>query len=583
MEGTISVAKKLNLSVQARDTATDFEHTVKVCVLRNITVEGLELFLKQHLLTDSIRPELVFGGYGTMVQDAMVEGGIVSQADLVVLSLTLEELDPSCRGPGWHGDEVRASLGEMFELLRTHTRATIVLNTFVVPPFPETGLFLPDDGSDLQSQMFEINRFITDWARKHAAQFVLTDWNRYVGLLGIQAALDERGRYLWKAPYKRAFLDLYARDIARIASLIKGRTKKCLVLDCDNTLWGGVIGEDGLYGIALDASQYPGKVYFDFQTSILNLAERGVILALCSKNNADDVFDVLDRHPACRLKRRHFSAMRLDWRNKAENILDLAAELNLGLDSFVYVDDNPAECALIRARLPEVTVLAVPPKLHELPSLLAREAHFNSLAVTAEDRSRTELYHADSQRKSARAAIPTLEEYLRNLEMAVSIHPARRKEFARIAQLTQKTNQFNLTTRRYSEQAIEQFANQADAAVFSMSVRDRFGDLGLIGAMIVLRDGAAARIDTLLLSCRALGRGLEQAFAEHVLDALAARWDVTNWRAEYIPTRKNQQAANFWSEMGFADLRQDDGHKYYVRDGRAPRRDMPAHLFIDED
>ncbi len=578
MEG---IATTINSPAALAEGVAADEHTLKTFVLRNITVEGLEPSLKEHLRQYRIRPRISFGGYGTMFQDTMNRGGAIADADLVILSLALEELDAAYGSPGWRADEVRGLLEELFSTLKASTGATIALNTFLLP-LHEAHLHLPEDGSDALSQVAELNRFIAEWARGNGPQFRLLDWNRYVGLLGAQAALDPRGRYLWKAPFKPAFLDLYAHDIARIARLLKGHVKKCVVFDCDNTLWGGVIGEDGLDGIKLDANQYPGKAYFDFHTSILNLADRGVVLALCSKNNDHDVFDVLDRHPACRLKRSHFAAMRLNWRDKAENLASLACELNLGLDSFVFVDDNPAECELVRTLLPEVTVLAVPEKRYELPSLLAREGLFDALARTAEDRARTRLYEAESHRKSARTATASLDEYLAGLEMIATIHQARPEEIPRIAQLTQKTNQFNLTTQRYTEQAIAEFSNDPDAAIFTMSVRDRFGELGLVGVMIVVHQGGAARIDSLLLSCRALGRGLEQAFVEHTLAALRPRWDVADWRAEYIATRKNRQVADFWQKMGFSPQDKSEGRRSYIRDARASGPGIPRYIVIKE-
>jgi predicted enzyme involved in methoxymalonyl-ACP biosynthesis len=177
-----------------------------------------------------------------------------------------------------------------------------VVNTFIPPLYPELGIALAPDRSDVASQVADLNRFIVDFVRKRAPRFRLTYWNRYLGLLGAEAALDDRGRYLWKAPFRKAFLDLYAQDLARVVRALQGKAKKCLVLDCDNTLWGGIVGEDGLDGIKLDRNSYPGKAFYDFQTSILHLAERGVLIVICSKNNEADVFEVLDKHPWCRLK-----------------------------------------------------------------------------------------------------------------------------------------------------------------------------------------------------------------------------------------------------------------------------------------
>jgi FkbH-like protein len=559
-----------------------FAHSVKIAFLRNVTIEGLEAFLKFHLYPSSVRPEVVFGGYGTMVQDALAEDGLVqtAQADVIVLSLVLEELDPFYGTPGWRWETAQIALKDLFGLLESRTRATIAVNTFLPPLYPELGLVLPKDRSDAASQVADLNRFVADFVRSHAPRFCLTDWSRYLSLIGAEAALDQRGRYLWKAPFKKAFLDLYAQDIARIVRALKGGAKKCLVLDCDNTLWGGIVGEDGLDAIKLDRNEYPGKAFYDFQTSLLQVVERGVLVVLCSKNNEGDVFEVLEKHPACRLKRAHLSGWRINWRDKARNLVELSEELNLALDSFVFVDDSPVECELIRKLLPDVTVLQVPDKPYELPSFLLRQGLFDTISVTREDKQRARLYQDETERKSARNAFANVDEYLASLGTVATIHRVRPAEIARVAQLTQKTNQFNLTTRRYGEADIRAFADGSDAAVFTLSVADRFGDLGLVGVLILEREGSTGRIDTFLMSCRVLGRGLERAMIAHCLKLMGPVWNVSTWEGEYIPTRKNMQVADLWPKNGF--VRAGSGERMiYVRRAEA-EAEIPAHIRIEE-
>ena len=562
-----------------------FDHAVQVVFLRNITVEGLDTFLKYHLYASNVRPEIAFGGYGTMMQDVLAEDGLLQRkdADLVVLSLALDELDPAHGTPGWRAEGAQAAVKDLFELLESRTRATIVVNTFIPPLYPELGIALPPDRSDVASQVADLNRFIVDFVRNRAPRFCLTDWNRYLELLGAEAALDDRGRYMWKAPFKKAFLDLYAQDLARIVRALRGRAKKCLILDCDNTLWGGIVGEDGIDGIKLDRNGYPGKAFYDFQTSLLHLAERGVLIALCSKNNEADVFEVLDKHPWCRLKRSHLSGWRINWQDKAANIVEIAEELNLGLDSFVLVDDNAVECDLVRKLLPQVTVLQVPEKLYRLPSLALEQGLFDTIRLTDEDRKRALLYQGESQRKTERGAFANVEDYLSSLKTVACIHRARSAEIPRVAQLTQKTNQFNLTTKRYSERDVQAFAERQDAAVFTLSVRDRFGDLGLVGVLILERSGTFGRIDSFLMSCRVLGRGLERAMIAHCLGVMGSTCDIDRWHAEYIPTRKNTQVADFWSLNGFVQTDDVEGRRSYVREALESNGEIPSYLCVRED
>jgi FkbH-like protein len=562
-----------------------FDHVARVVLLRNITIEGLDTFLKFHLYSSAIRAEVVFGGYGTMMQDALADDGPFRKGDpdLVVLSLTLDDLDPAYGTPGWRAEAAQSELKNLFELLERRTRATIVVNTFISPLYPESGLVPAPDCSDATSQISALNRFVQDFVRERAPRFCLADWDRYLRILGAKEALDHRCHHLWKAPFKKAFLNLYAQDLSRIVRALRGCTKKCLVLDCDNTLWGGIVGEDGIDGIKLDRNEYPGKVFHAFHNSLLHLAERGVLIALCSKNNEADVFEVMDKHPWCRLKRSHLAAWRINWQDKTENIVELAEELNLGLDSLVFIDDNPVERDLVRKVLPDVTVLQVPEKLYDLPSLVFELGLFDNIRLTDEDKRRTRLYQSESQRKAACGAFKSVDEYLASLQTVASIHRVRPAEIARVAQLTQKTNQFNLTTRRYSERDIEALAERQDAAAFSLSVHDRYGDLGLVGVMVLERNGVIGRIDTCLMSCRALGRGLERAMVARCLDVMGRAWDVQKWQAEYIPTRKNMQVADFWTKNGFVPMGERADRKTYVRDAREGGGAIPAYICVQED
>ncbi|MBK8286571.1 MAG: hypothetical protein IPK97_17850 [Ahniella sp.] len=308
-----------------------------------------------------------------------------------------------------------------------------------------------------------------------------------------------------------------------------------------------MVGEDGVDGIQLDGHQYPGRAFVDFQTTVLHLAERGVMVTLCSKNNEGDVFEVLDKHPWSRIKRAHLAGWRINWNDKASNIVELAEELNLGLDSFVFIDDNPVECGLITQMLPQVTVLQVPKKLHELPALLLRDGLFDTLRFTEEDRKRAQLYQGESQRKSARGSFDSIDAYLQSLQTVAVINRASAASIPRIAQLTQKTNQFNLTTRRYSEQDIEAFIADPDAAVYSLTVRDRFGVLGLVGAQLIVgwRSDGTGRL-TLLMSRRVLGRRLEDAMIGYCFAEIRATRSGGRDGKPSIPTAKNAQVADFW-------------------------------------
>lgn len=341
--------------------------------------------------------------------------------------------------------------------------------------------------------------------------------------------------------------------------------KKCLVLDLDNTLWGGVLGEDGVDGIVL-GGDYPGNAYSDWQKSLLHLSHKGVILAVCSKNNMEDVQEAWDKNAAMVLKKEHFGAMRINWQDKATNLQELADDLNIGLDSFVFVDDNPVERELVRQMLPQVEVPDFPEKPYQLMSFFRTlvDQYFRIYQVTAEDIAKTSQYRANALRKAEQSRFTDLEDYLYSLDIAIDVIPADSHNLPRIAQMTQKTNQFNLTTHRYGEDEVRRFLSEG-WHIFCMAVSDRFGDNGITGT-IFLRpvDEKTVDVETLLLSCRILGRGIEEAFFKTVLNVLRLN-GYRRVTATYVPTAKNGQTADFYDRMGMECVESaGDGTKRYM-------------------
>lgn len=335
------------------------------------------------------------------------------------------------------------------------------------------------------------------------------------------------------------------------------KRKKCLVLDLDNTLWGGVLGEEGIDGIKI-GGDYPGKAFLYFQEALLELSKSGVILTICSKNNEQDVFDAWEKNPYLVLKKDHFSAWRINWNDKATSIRELSEELNIGLDSFVFVDDNPTERELIRQVLPMVEVPEFPAQPYELPLFFQKLVtdFFRVYSVTEEDKKKTDQYKANAARSQARREFADFSKYLESLDMHITLESANEFNIPRIAQMTQKTNQFNLTTKRYTDADIRQ--QLADGwKIWCISVADRFGDNGITGCIIV----NGTKIDSFLLSCRILGKGIEVAFAKSVL-ALLKDSGVKMLSAKYYPTAKNAQVKEFYDKCGFT-LLADSGIRSY--------------------
>ncbi len=340
------------------------------------------------------------------------------------------------------------------------------------------------------------------------------------------------------------------------------KRKKCLVLDLDNTLWGGVLGEDGIDGIQI-GGDYPGKAFLYWQEALLQLSKQGVILTICSKNNEQDVLDAWEKNPFLLLKKEHFAIYRINWTDKATNIKEMADELNIGLDSLVFVDDNPTERELIKQMLPMVEVPAFPSQPYELPIFFQKlvKDYFKVYSITDEDKKKTQQYKANASRALAQKDFADFNKFLESLDIQITIEAANDFNIQRIAQMTQKTNQFNLTTKRYTDADIRGYMEQG-WKIWCISVADKFGDNGITGCVMVNSD----EIDTFLLSCRILGKGIEIAFAKKVMSMMKDK-DVSSLRAMYQPTVKNVQVKDFYEKCGFTCVEEkEDGSKEYQID-----------------
>jgi FkbH-like protein len=336
------------------------------------------------------------------------------------------------------------------------------------------------------------------------------------------------------------------------------KRKKCLVLDLDNTLWGGILGEDGIDGIKI-GGDYPGNAFTEFQKSIIELKNSGVILSVCSKNNESDVIEAWKENPNLIIKKSDISSYRINWKNKAENIREIAEELNIGLDSMVFIDDNPTERELVKQILPDVATPDFPLNPYELPIFTTKLVNdfFQVYNITEEDLNKTKQYKSNADRAVFKKSFIDFNQYLRSLEISILVEPASTFSISRIAQMTQKTNQFNLTTYRYSEGDIKEFVNNNDW-VFTIDVKDKFGDNGITGLIIIeLVDlNHTAKINTLLLSCRVLGKGIEVVFIKYILNKLK-ELGIKKVYANYIPTTKNSQVKDFYDKIGFENLNLD--------------------------
>ena len=376
----------------------------------------------------------------------------------------------------------------------------------------------------------------------------ILDIDRIVGEFGASRAFDTRMYLTARSPFAVDFLPRLARAVADIVAVEVCAPRKCVVVDCDNTLWGGVLGEDGPEGVRVGRS-YPGSAYREFQLFLAGLRRRGFLLALNSKNNETDVLSFLESSPDVILRPDDFVAHRINWRDKASNLVEMAGEINIGLDSMIFIDDSPVECERVRTAAPEVQVEQFPADPLDIPRFQSGLMNVGRLRVGDEDIARTDSILANAGRERLRSEAPDMESFIRSLDITLVVDRQNREAIQRISQLSRRTNQFNLTTRRYGVGEVERLMDEG--VVYCMSMRDRFSDYGIIGAAIVSVDcGSDWEIDSFMLSCRAFGRRVEDALLASVLeDARAA--GARTVRARFLATRKNKMTRDFFPGRGF--------------------------------
>jgi len=450
---------------------------------------------------------------------------------------------------------------------KSHPQTAVVVNTIdIINQIPEAINGIPT-ARRLQSEWNSCD------SKHDFGHLYWLDLAEQITIHGREKMYSRKGWYLGNLRFSNFGEEIIVEEIKRIIESFKGNRKKCLILDLDNTLWGGVVGEVGLDGISLSAVK-EGSQFYIFQRQLKRLKEMGVLLTICSKNNPEDAKEVLNNHPAMILKEKDFVLMKINWKSKPENISESAQELNIGLDSMVFIDDSEFERESVKSQLPDVIVPEMPKDTTKLPEwfLDIERKYFLFISVTEEDANKTEMYQSQAKRKQLEQLSTNLEEYLISLSMKQKICVVSEKDIVRAAQLTQKTNQFNLTTRRYTEFDIRRMIESDDYLVLMSSMEDRFGDNGKIALMIVERNGRRARIDSFLMSCRVMGRYVENQFVDYVENMLA-NMGVEEIEAEYITTKKSAPVKNFWDSLGYKRVKEEDGKvQYCLRISEKPER-----------
>jgi len=545
----------LNLTVPEDDT-----NTVRLAVIGSTTLEPLAACLDVKTRLEGFHVETFVGGFNTYRQEVLDKSSDLYKAkpDVVVLSIDawsiLDKLflsnfvRMSIKERHAIQNELVDSVHSIVSRLESETSALILVNNFVIPIFTPLGVVDNKQKIGLKRFFESTNNLLADKLEKSSRGF-LVDLENIAGAFGKSRMIDWNTWYRGSIPFSNDFTPILADEYVRYVRALKGRTKKCIVLDLDNTLWGGIIGEDGIEGIKL-GNTAPGIEYVEFQRSLLSLYNRGIILAVCSKNNLDDALKVFREHPSQVLREEHFAAMRINWQNKAANIAELAKEINIGLDSIVFMDDNPVERAQVSQVHPDVLVVDMPKNPRLYREMIENLNVFDVLSLTSEDMTRGEMYVGKRIRTELEQSATSIEDFLRTLDLKVRINEVNDFDTPRVVQLIGKTNQFNLTTRRYTDAEVSDFRKSDDVAVYSMAVHDKFGDEGVVGVAIVKKKDGDWWIDSFLMSCRVIGRSVETAFLAKIV-ADAKKTNAVRIIGEYIPTKKNPPASDLYERHGF--------------------------------
>lgn len=525
--------------------------------------------------------ECITGAYDQFLQDALQPDSRLntSRPDAVLVALDHRglALQPSPGNEQVAAQTIDTAIGLLNTIraaIARNSGAVCIVQTLAAPP---EGLF-----GSFDRALGGTSRNLVDRFNQKVCEAVLQSNDLLLDVAGVAETAglaDWHSPAQWnlaKLPFSDDYVPLYADHVCRIIGAMRGKSRRCLVLDLDNTVWGGIIGDDGLEGIQIAQGDATGEAFLSVQQLALALRARGVVLAVSSKNTDAIARRPFKEHPDMLLKEDHIAVFQANWNDKATNIRAIAKELALGLDSFVFLDDNPVERGLIRREIPEVAV----PELDSDPAgyarTLAAAGYFEAIAFSDEDRARADMYQANARRLNLQGQTSDLQSYLRSLEMRIVFGSFDRTTRSRVTQLINKSNQFNLTTRRYTEPQIEQFEHDGDAMTLHVRLLDKFGDNGII-CVVICRPSRPGTwtIDTWLMSCRVLGRCVEQAvLAEILFRARAA--GISTLEGLYLPTERNEMVAEHYGKLGFTRIETaSDGSSRWELKTDAELGDLP--------
>ena len=447
---------------------------------------------------------------------------------------------------------IKEKVDEICNLIRTiitNSKSHIIFSELQIPTYSPYGINEKAEKVGLKQIVQKINDGIKYEVEKEQLVSIF-DFNEFIQRYGENNVFNYKQFFSGDMKISIEYIPKYIDELMKFVIAILGISKKCIVVDLDNTLWGGIIGEDGFDKIKL-GDEPVGRGYVEFQKRLLALNQRGIILAINSRNNYEDAIKVIKDHPNMILKEKNFSCVKINWNDKVSNLREIAKELNIGLDSLVFFDDDPINREFVKEQLKEVLVVELPTDSSQYAQILTQMNVFEVQKITEEDLKRREMYSAQQKRNEFETKVGDFDEFLKQMKIEVEIQKADNFSIPRISQLTLKTNQFNLTTRRYQEDEISTFAKNEKKIVECAKVKDKFGDNGITGVYIIEKADDEWIIDSFLLSCRIIGRGVENVMINQLVDR-AKKENIKRIKGKFIPTQKNKPAENFYKEIGFS-------------------------------
>ncbi len=575
---------QLDRALSENVPAADEFLPVRIALLSSNTIDQLLPPIRIAALRRGLRAELFAGRFGQYRQELLDPSSPLHEfrPEFIVLSLTARDLlsrIPLDADVAVAEQAIGAWIDELRHLwagARDSFKASPVQQSFLdLAPsiFGNIDCLVPGSPHRITARL---NERISQAATADGVLFL--DVTRAAARDGIDAWFDVRHWLQGKMEIAPAAGSRYGELLARLVAAQLGRSRKCLVLDLDNTLWGGVVGDDGLEGLVLGEGSARGEAYLAIQRYVLTLKERGIVLAVCSKNESKVAESVFRDHPEMVLRRSDLAAFVANWDDKATNLQRIADELNIGLDSLVFVDDNPAERERIRGALPSVAVPELPADPADYVRCIADAGYFEAITFTAEDRQRAAHYAANAERSMLQEATHSVEEFLRHLAMTVVAGPVRAVDTARSVQLINKTNQFNMTTRRVTADDLARFASAPGNLALQFRLRDRFGDNGIVSVMLLTAAGADAwHIENWVMSCRVFGRQLEDEVLNIAVETAVGR-GIRSLIAEFIPTAKNGVVCDLYRRLGFTCVERgsDDRSRWALQ--LADYKPRPTHI-----